>query len=100
MNDGPVIKPGPRTCNPEVPTQKCDPRRRAESLGTMRFNQQARGWEYPVPLVRKRCFDGHLQPVETWEVCPFCLVPLPADEVPKYARQLPYHPPQQPDNPK
>lgn len=92
--DGVLIKPSPRTCNPEVPSQKCQDRISAERAGAMAFNEHARGWEYPVPFLRR----GH--PVETWEFCPFCLVPLPDAEVPKYARLIPYKPPQQPDNPK
>ena len=88
-----VLKPRPSTCNPEVPAQKCAERVAAERAGTMRFNEQARGWEYPRPLVRRL-------PIETWEFCPFCLIPLPDDEVPRYARHLPYHPPRQADDPK
>lgn len=91
--DGVLLKPSSRTCNPDVPSQKCKARVEAEARGAMRFNEQARGWEYPVPAVRR-------PPIQTWEFCPFCLIPLPAAEVPKYARLLPYTPPQQPDNPK
>ena len=93
MDDGAVIRPSPATCNPEVPTQKCAARRDAEARGVMYFNEQARGWVYP--RLGKR-----LIPIETWEFCPFCLVHLPDDEVPRYAKQLPYRPPQQPDNPR
>lgn len=90
-----VLKPHGGTCNPEVPSQKCADRLRAESLGAMRFNAQARGWEYPVPVVRLRGV-----PIETWEFCPFCLIALPEDEVPRYAKQIPYRPPRQADDPK
>lgn len=93
--DGIVSRPGPGTCDPELPSVKCDARKRAEALGTMRFHPQARGWEYPVPVVRRRGVA-----VETWEVCPFCLMALPSDEVPRLAKGLPYVPPPQPDNPR
>ena len=90
-----VLKPNSGTCNPEVHSQKCQDRLRAEAAGTMRFNEHVRGWEYPVPAVRLRRV-----PIETWEFCPFCLIALPPDEVPRLARQIPYRPPQQPDNPR
>jgi hypothetical protein len=87
-----ALAPGPRTCNPEVPSQCCQARLEAEKDGSMYFNQQARGWVYPRPVKIK-------PPIETWAFCPFCLIPLPDDEVPARAKQLPYRPAEQPDAP-
>jgi hypothetical protein len=91
--DGLVELPSIDTCDPDYPSRKCAERRKAEASGTMFFHTQARGWVYPRLVVMR-------PPIGTWSVCPFCLMGLPPDEVPALARELPYTPPVQPDNPK
>lgn len=91
--DGPVGVPTIETCDPLVPGRKCAERKQAERSGEMYFNQQARGWVYPRPVVIRL-------PIETWRFCPFCLFGLPPNEIPHQLDAVPYKPVAQGDDPK